>query len=403
MEVESTVRLPAVGLDPVRAIARRVLIAIGVLVVVVFIVWLDRTGYNDTSDGAVDLLDAFYYSTVSLSTTGYGDITPVSDSARIVNVVLITPLRVLFLIVLIGTTLEALTSRGREQLRLNRWRKTVRDHTVIVGYGVKGRSAVATLLSNGVDPARIVVVDPSSAAITEANELGLVGVLGDATRSEVLRRARVPKAGQIIVTTGRDDASVLSTLTARQLNPSAEIVVAIREEENVGLVRQGGANSVIISSDAVGRLLGLATVSPALGNVLEDLISTGEGLEVAERDVTPREEGQVPRQIDDLVIAVVRDGDALPYYSPAVGHLVRGDRVIVVRPAEELPWAPRPGTSREERRAEFDTDSADTDGWFSDDRSPARRPVDGREADDRERDGGGANGSESGPGTPGHR
>ena len=104
----------------------------------------------------------------------------------------------------------------------------------------------------------------------------------------MLRRARVPDATQIIVTTGRDDASVLSTLTARQLNPDAEIVVAIREEENVGLVRQGGANSVIISSDAVGRLLGLATVSPALGNVLEDLISTGEGLEVAERDVTPR-------------------------------------------------------------------------------------------------------------------
>jgi voltage-gated potassium channel len=398
VEVEGSVRLPAIGLDPVRAIARRVLIALGVLVVVVFIVWLDRTGYNDTSDGEIDLLDALYYSTVSLSTTGYGDITPVSDSARIVNVVLITPLRVLFLIVLVGTTLEALTSRGREQLRLNRWRKTVRDHTVIVGYGVKGRSAVATLLSNGVEAERIVVVDPSPAAIAEANELGLVGVLGDATRSDVLRRARVPEATQIIVTTGRDDASVLSTLTARQLNPHAEIVVAIREEENVGLVRQGGANSVIISSDAVGRLLGLATVSPALGNVLEDLISTGEGLEVAERDVTPREEGQVPRQIDDLVIAVVRDGDALPYYSPAVGHLVRGDRVIVVRPAEELPWAPRPGGSTEEARAEADSNGSDADGWFSDDRGSRRKRADGGERDD-----GDASGSGSGPDPSGRR
>jgi voltage-gated potassium channel len=398
VEVEGSVRLPAVGLDPVRAIARRVLIALGVLVFVVFVVWLDRTGYNDTSDGAVDLLDALYYSTVSLSTTGYGDITPVSDSARIVNVVLITPLRVLFLIVLVGTTLEALTSRGREQLRLNRWRKTVRDHTVIVGYGVKGRSAVATLLSNGVEAERIVVVDPSPTAIAEANELGLVGVLGDATRSDVLRRARVPDATQIIVTTGRDDASVLSTLTARQLNPDAEIVVAIREEENVGLVRQGGANSVIISSDAVGRLLGLATVSPALGNVLEDLISTGEGLEVAERDVTPREEGQVPRQIDDLVIAVVRDGDALPYYSPAVGHLVRGDRVIVVRPAEELPWAPRPGGSTEEARDEADPNGGDADGWFSDDRGKRHTRADGGKQDD-----GDASGSGSGPDPSGRR
>ena len=379
MEVEGSVRLPAIVLDPVRAIVRRVLIALGVLAVVVFVVWIDRTGYNDTSDGEVDLLDALYYSTVSLSTTGYGDITPVSDTARIVNVVLITPLRVLFLIVLVGTTLEALTSRGREQLRLNRWRKTLRDHTVIVGYGVKGRSAVATLLSNGVAANRIVVVDPSPASIAEANELGLVGILGDATRSDVLRRARVPEATQIIVTTGRDDASVLSTLTARQLNPRAEIVVAVREEENVALVRQGGANSVIVSSDAVGRLLGLATVSPALGNVLEDLISTGEGLEVAERDVTPREEGRIPRQVDDLVIAVVRDGAALPYHSPAIGHLLRGDRIIVVRPAEELPWAPRPGGSTDEPEGEVESngqgaDGRESDGGDSDGPDPGARP-----------------------------
>ena len=344
MNAEGLVRLPLAGPNPVRAIIRRVLVALAVLAVVVFVVWLDRDGYNDTSDGSVDLLDAIYYTTVSLSTTGYGDITPFSDTARLVNIVFITPLRVLFLIVLVGTTLEALTTRGRHQLRLNRWRKRLRDHTVIVGYGVKGRSAAATLLSNGYPAEKIVVVDPHQVSIDEANEIGLVGVVGDATRADVLRRAGVPVASEVIVTTGRDDSSVLATLTARQLNPTAEIVAAVREAENQGLIRQSGANAVILSSDAVGRLLGLATVSPALGNVLEDLISTGEGLEVAERDVRPREVGQVPRKLDDLVIAVVRDEQVLPYHSPAIGHLVRGDRIVVVRPAEEEPWARRPGT-----------------------------------------------------------
>jgi voltage-gated potassium channel len=345
VNAEGLVRLPAIGLDPVRSIIRRVLVALAVLAVVVFVVWLDRDGYRDTSDGSVDLLDAIYYSTVSLSTTGYGDITPVSDPARLVNIIFITPLRVLFLIVLVGTTLEALTSRGREQLRLNRWRKTLRDHTVIVGYGVKGRSAAATLLSNAYPAERIVVVDPNGSSIADANEAGLVGVLGDATRAEVLRRAGVPEAAEVIITTARDDSSVLATLTARQLNPTAEIIVAVREAENRALVRQSGADTVIISSDAVGRLLGLATISPALGTVLEDIITTGEGLEVAERDVRPREVGQVPRKLDDLVIAVVRDGQVLPYHAPAVGHLVRDDRIVVVRPAEEQPWAPRPGTA----------------------------------------------------------
>jgi voltage-gated potassium channel len=344
VNAEGLVRLPIGGPDPVRSVVRRVLVALAVLAVVVFIVWLDRDGYNDTSDGSVDLLDAIYYTTVSLSTTGYGDITPFSDSARLVNIVFITPLRVLFLIVLVGTTLEALTARGRHQIRLNRWRKRVRDHTVIIGFGVKGRSAAATLLSNGYPAEKIVVVDPHQVSVNEANERGLVGVIGDATNTEVQRRAGVPLAREIIITTARDDSNVLATLTARQLNPTAEIIASVREAENQGLIRQSGANAVILSSDAVGRLLGLAAVSPALGNVLEDLISTGEGLEVAERDVRPREVGEIPRKLADLVIAVVRDDQVLPYHSPAIGHLLRDDRIVVVRPAEERPWAPRPGT-----------------------------------------------------------
>lgn len=348
VEPDAAVRLPLVAVNPFRAIGRRMAIAFLVLLGVVLIVYLDRDGYTDSADGEVTLLDAFYYSTVSLSTTGYGDITPVTDQSRLINVLLITPLRVLFLIVLIGTTLEALTERSRREWRLSRWRRTLEDHTVVVGYGVKGRSAVATLLANGMTMDQIVVVDPDPATIADANERGLAAVLGDATRADVLRRAGVPTARQIIVTTGRDDASVLCTLTARQLNPDAEIVAAVRDSDNVGLMRQGGADSVVISSDAVGRILGLATVSPALGQVLEDLIASGEGLEVAERGVTPREEGRTPKQLEDVVLAVVRDETVLPYHSPAVGHLVRGDRLIVVRPSEELPWARRPGAEAED-------------------------------------------------------
>ncbi|SDT69887.1 TrkA family potassium uptake protein [Jiangella sp. DSM 45060] len=343
MQTKSSVHLPAPAevVDPLRLLTKRVIIAVGVLVLTALLVYLDREGYTDNSDGSVDLLDAFYYTTVSLSTTGYGDITPTSDSARLVNIVLITPLRVLFLIVLIGTTLETLTTRSREQVRLNRWRKKLRDHTVVIGYGVKGRSAVATMLANGMSTDTLVVVDPDPAAIAEANEQGLVAVMGDATRTEVLRRAGVPAASRIVITTARDDASVLATLTCRQLNQTANIVVSVREADNLALVRQGGANEVVTSSDAVGRILGLATVSPALGHVLEDLTTSGVGLEVAERLVSPREEGKQPRQVADLVVAVVRDGDELPFHSPAIGHLVRGDRLIVIRPSEEYPWARR--------------------------------------------------------------
>ena len=156
------------------------------------IVWFDRDGYTDNSDGPVDLLDAFYYATVTLSTTGYGDITPVTDEARLVNILVITPLRITFLIILVGTTLEVLTQRTREQLRQNRWRSYLRDHTVVVGYGTKGRSAVRALLDDGTDPAQIVVVDTDLDHIADASDDGLAAV----ARRRHARRRAAPRRGR---------------------------------------------------------------------------------------------------------------------------------------------------------------------------------------------------------------
>ena len=218
---------------------------------------------------------------------------------------------------------------------------------VIIGYGTKGRSAVETLVNNGIERESIVVVDKGGSAVSDAHADGLAVVTGDATRSGVLQRAGVEKASQVIITTDRDDSNVLSTLTVRQLNPSAYIVAAAREHENAPLMRQSGANSVITSSDAVGRLLGLSSLSPTLGEVMEDLMTHGTGLEVAERDLLVSEVGRQPQALPDQVIAVVRDEKVYRYFDPVVTQLARGDRLIVVRPAKELPWAPRPGTHDE--------------------------------------------------------
>jgi voltage-gated potassium channel len=342
------VRLPEIERSPWWELGRRMVMAFGVLALTVMIVYLDRDGYTDTVDGEVDLIDALYYTTVTLSTTGYGDIAPVTSQARLVNALVVTPLRVAFLVLLIGTTIEVLASQGREMFRVARWRKHMDDHVVVIGYGTKGRSAVDTLVNNGVDKESIVIVDPSQAALNDAHADGIAVVTGDATRREVLRRAHVQRARQVIITTDRDDSTVLCALNVRQLNPDIYVVAAVREQDNVPLVRQSGADSVITSSDAVGRLLGLSTLSPELGSVMEDLLTYGQGLEVAERELLVPEVGKQPQQLPDQVIAVVRDGRVHRYFEPVVTQLSRGDRLIVVRPSEELPWAPRPGTHDED-------------------------------------------------------
>ncbi len=320
------------------------------------LVYFDRGGYNDNAHPGqqIGLIDAIYYTTVTLSTTGYGDIAPATDQARLVNAFVITPLRIAFLVLLIGTTLEVLASQGRELIRIARWRKHMGHHVVVIGYGTKGRSAIDTLVSNGLDRDSVVVVDPSPTALADAHADQLAVITGDATRRDVLRRAGVATAEQVIITTGRDDSNVLAALTVRQLNPDAWIVASVSEGENAPLMKQSGADSVITSSDAVGRLLGLSTLSPTLGSVMEDLLSYGEGLEVAERELLVNEVGKQPQALPDQVIAVVRDEKVYRYFDPTVTMLARGDRLVVVRPARELPWAPRPGTHNEDFASDMD-------------------------------------------------
>ncbi|MFH8367885.1 potassium channel family protein [Streptomyces sp. NPDC018031] len=333
------VQLPSFSVGPLVQVFRRLLMALTVMVTTVTLVYVDRRGYHDNADDSVDLLDAIYYSTVTLSTTGYGDIVPHSDSARLVNVLLITPLRVLFLIILVGTTLEVLTTRTREQLRLNRWRSTLRDHTVVVGFGTKGRSAVQTLCATGLPRERVVIVDPSQKVIDAANAEGFVGVIGDATRSDVLLRAEAQRARQFIIATQRDDTAVLVTLTARQLNRGANIVAAVREEENAPLLRQSGADAVITSASAAGRLLGMSVLSPSAGAVIEDLIQQGSGLDLVERTVVKAEVGKSVRETDDLVVSVLRGHRLLGYDDPEASPLQATDRLVTIvraqRPAGE--------------------------------------------------------------------
>lgn len=219
------------------------------------------------------------------------------------------------------------------------------DHVVVCGYGTKGRSAVDALLTDGTPKDRIVVVEQDAAAVREAAGRGLAVVQGSSTRSAVLAQARVDRARSVIVATNVDDAAVLTVLTARDLAPRAWIVAAVREAENVPLVRQSGADQAIVSSETAGRLLGLSTVTPQLVTVVEDLLTVAEGLALTARPVAEREAGHAPLELDQPVVAVVRDGRLHRYDDPAVQRLEVGDRVVCVAVADQPVTAEGTGTT----------------------------------------------------------
>ncbi|MGA5069294.1 potassium channel family protein [Streptomyces exfoliatus] len=314
-----------------RIILWRLALAFGIVVLGAVVVFLGRSGYRDATGHSIGWLTSFYYAAVTLTTIGYGDVVPVSETARVVNTLVITPLRLGFLLILVSTTISALTKRTRAEWREQTWRRKVQGHTVVIGYGTKGRAAVATLRARGTQPREIIVVDVSLGAIGEANRNGLVGIVGDGTHTDVLERAELGKAQHVLIATTRDDTAVLASLTARRMNHSAVITASVARAENAPLLREGGADNVITSAETAGHLLGVASLSPAVGTVLEELLSTGLGLEVAERPPAPTEVGHDPRQLSEPVLAVVRDGSPLRYNDPGIGAIRPEDRLIIAR------------------------------------------------------------------------
>jgi voltage-gated potassium channel len=324
------IHLPRAPLVPLRAVLRRVGLALGLVVFVALVVRLGRGGYVDVTGDEISFLDALYYASVTVTTTGYGDITAVDSGSRLATVVLITPARILFLILVVGTTVEVLTDQTRQHILTRRWRQRVKDHIVVCGFGATGQSAAAELISRGAERGEVVVVDTDPTVIEEASRHGFVAVHGDATHSEVLAQASVDRARAVVVTPNRDDTAVLITLTVREMNPAGHIVAGGRERENLHLLRQGGADEVIDATAAVGRMLGLATLAPGAVRVLDDLIDSSSGLELVE--MAPNlVEGAVRVPEGATLVAAIRDGHRIPVAQLDPERLRPDDRLVVLR------------------------------------------------------------------------
>ena len=296
------------------AIARRVGLATGLIVSVAVVLWFDRHGLRDNAypGRTPGIVDVFYFTVVSLTTVGYGDITPVTDVARLVNALLLTPIRIFLWALFLGTAYElsVLRLQVREDRRMKDLHDRLRDHIILCGYGVKGRAIVEELVDHGIQLDAIVAIDPSEEATAECVKRGMAALRGDASSEALLKAAAVEKAAYVLVAPNRDDACVLICLTVRNLAPNVTIIASAREEENIKLIYGAGADLVVSPSVSGGRLMAAAVRQQAVPYFLEDMLAFGKGIGVAERVVTPAEQGlrvrDLPGLADVPVVGVAR-------------------------------------------------------------------------------------------------
>jgi voltage-gated potassium channel len=315
------------------AIGWRVIAVVALLGFMILVHWLEREGLKDGLDGHISFLDAIYFTMISITTTGYGDIVPVTDRARTFDALVVTPARVFLLLIFVGSAYLFVARNTWEKFVMKRIQRGLEDHIVVAGYGTKNRRAVEELISLGADPKSLVVVDEDETRLSLAETCGCNILRADATRDETLRAVRLEHARLVLISAGRDDTSILICLTARHVAPGVRISIAINEKDNEAIAQHAGANVVVNPLDFAGLLLATSDAGEHVAAYLADLASSAGKVRMIERVAEPHEIGGALKDIDGAVaLRLIRDGKAYGFWRPQAAELQPGDIVMEIRP-----------------------------------------------------------------------
>ena len=241
-------------------------------------------------DGVSTLLDAFYFSLVTGSTVGYGDITPTSAVGKLfaLSVVLVTVssfavvLGVVFTPLIEARLSKALGNMTEEQLDI------LENHILVLGHG----ELTEPILEELSPKADVLVITPDEERARRLSDRGYTVLTDDPSDEGAQHRGRIEDAKAVIAATSNDAEDALTILTARQLNPDLTIVAAATQRENVNKLKRAGADTVISpavlgahflaesalggsNAEAIEEQLLQTDVSEATAEVVEEVETAG--------------------------------------------------------------------------------------------------------------------------------
>ena len=209
---------------------------------------------NKASGGQIrHLYDAFYWSIVTISTVGYGDITPLTVGGRLVTITLI--LTGLGVLSFFTSIIVAAFNDKMHSLRENRTYSELSRHSnfvIICGFGRVGQEIARQFAK---DKQFFIIIDKDENNILQAKQQGYLFIHNDASKNAILTNAGINRgATAVLCTTGNDVANVYITLTSRYLSPDITIISRANRQDNVNKLYQAGANNVIQPFEIAGLL-----------------------------------------------------------------------------------------------------------------------------------------------------
>ena len=208
---------------------------------------------RDQFDGVNSVLDAFYFTIVTASTVGYGDIEALTAQARLFTIsvlVLGTASFAVALGVLLGPMIEARLAASLGRVR-DRQLSQLEDHIIILGWS----ELTSQLIEELSEKVHLVVIAREDSGVPDIQNQERTTLVGDPTEENILERARIERAKSVIVATTDDSKDAFAILTAREITGDAQIIATAANSENVSKLERAGANVVLDPAHVGAQLL----------------------------------------------------------------------------------------------------------------------------------------------------
>ncbi|MFN7926229.1 MAG: NAD-binding protein [Bryobacteraceae bacterium] len=293
------------------------------------------------------VFDAFYMSLITITTVGYLEVHPLDTSGRIFNSFLLL-FGVGTMLYAVGaitqTVLETEFTHLFQKRRLKKMIDSLKGHYILCGFGRVGRGAAAELQRTGVP---FLVMDRNPDRVEWAIRQGMIAVMADSTRDEMLIEAGIQRARGLIAALATDADNLFLILSAKSLNPNLKLSARVGEEGTEPKMRRAGADAVFMPYSITGYRLAQSILRPHVFEFLDMTGSTSslganvgiEQVEVASGNSQASKslrDLQLRREVGVIVLAIRRVSGEMIFNPPAEATVEGGDTLIVMGTVDDV-------------------------------------------------------------------
>lgn len=312
---------------------------IQVMILAFALVFFGSLGYR-IIDG-LSWFESIYMTLITISTVGYGETFPLSNSGRAWSLILIV-VGVTLIGVLIGRFAELLTDiKSFRRHRMLQKIKEMKKHIIVCGYGRMGRIVCESLIQSGHS---FVVIEQDEKVIEELMHDQIPVIAGDATLDETIEKANIQDAKGCVCVLETDADNLFVTFSVRERNSSILIISRCKENANSLKLKKAGANRVINPYEVSGKTIAQILLQPAIHNFIEifrnrDIDLAMEEIEIPAKSIlSDKRLIEAPLRTEyNLLITVIFDKNHNPNFNPSSDHLLKaGDHVLIMGKTDDL-------------------------------------------------------------------